>query len=147
MLINLSENYIYALWKHTYWPVSNNHISVLLSHNVQHLNNLLYWVMVDTSSKYKKEQWTVASCSITMYPSPLAKSTVTYMIYFLDSTKVPFITPPTRPPHLVPLSSKWLGDIGLTPGDWSGLLSRVATPGTTRSCLPPGGLLYWSPYP
>ena len=47
--------------------------------------------MVDTSSKYKKEQRTVASCSMTMYPSPLAKSTVTYMIYFLDSTKVPFI--------------------------------------------------------
>ena len=39
-----------------------------------------------------------------------------------------------------------LGDMGLTPGDWSGLLSRVATPGTTRSCLPPGGLLSWSPY-
>ena len=29
-----------------------------------------------------------------------------------------------------------LGDMGLTPGDWSGLLSRVATHGTTRSCLP-----------
>ena len=25
--------------------------------------------------------------------------------------------------------------------------SRVATPGTTRSCLPLGGLLSWSPYP
>ena len=33
--------------------------------------------MVDTSSKYKKEQWTVTSCLITMYPSSLAKSTVT----------------------------------------------------------------------
>ena len=41
------------------------------------------------------------------------------------------------PPFLVPLSSYWLGDMGLTPEDWSGLLSRVATPGTTRSCLPP----------
>ena len=49
-------------------------------------------------------------------------------------------------PLLAPLSSWWLGDMGLTPGDWSGLLSRVATPGTTRSCLPPGGLLSWSPY-
>ena len=33
-------------------------------------------VMVGTSSKYKKEQWTVTSFLITMYPSPLAKSTV-----------------------------------------------------------------------
>ena len=28
-------------------------------------------IMVGTSSKYKKEQWTVTSCLITMYPSPL----------------------------------------------------------------------------
>ena len=35
---------------------SNNHILVLMSHNVQHLYKLLYSVMVDTSSKYKKEQ-------------------------------------------------------------------------------------------
>ena len=41
------------------------------------------------------------------------------------------------PPLLVPLSSCWLGDMGLTPRDWSGLLSRVATPSTTQSCLPP----------
>ena len=56
-------------------------------------------------------------------------------------------TLPRRATPLVPLSSWWLGDIGLTPGDWSELLSRVATPGTTRSCLSPGGLLSWSPYP
>ena len=31
--------------------------------------------------------------------------------------------------------------MGLTPRDWSGLLSRVATPGTTRPCLPQGGFL------
>ena len=55
----------------------NNYVFVLLSHNVQHSNKLLYWVTVDTSSKYKKEQWTVTSCAITMYPSPLAKSSVT----------------------------------------------------------------------
>ena len=50
-------------------------------------------------------------------------------------------------PLLVPHSFWWLGDMGLTHGDWSGLLSRVATPGTTRSCIPPEGLLSWSPYP
>ena len=33
--------------------------------------------MVDTSSKYKKEQLTVTGCFIIMYPSSLAKSTVT----------------------------------------------------------------------
>ena len=38
----------------------------------------------------------------------------------------------------------WLEDMGLTPGKWSGLLSRVANPGTTQSCLSPGGLLSWS---
>ena len=37
-------------------PTSNNHISVLWSHKLQHFNKLLYYVMVDTSSKYKKEQ-------------------------------------------------------------------------------------------
>ena len=50
---------------------------------------------------------------------------------------------PGGSPLMVPLSSLWLGNMGLTPGNWSGLLSRVATPGTTRSCLPPGGLLSW----
>ena len=35
---------------------SNNHFSVLMSHNVQHLDQLLCYVTVDTSSKYKKEQ-------------------------------------------------------------------------------------------
>ena len=44
---------------------------------------------------------------------------------------------PGGPPLLVPLSSWWLGDMGLTHGDWSGLLSRVATHGTSRSCPPP----------
>ena len=37
--------------------ISNNHIPILLSYNVQHLNKLLYQIMVDTSSKYKKEQF------------------------------------------------------------------------------------------
>ena len=49
------------------------------------------------------------------------------------------------PPLLVPLSPSWLRDMGLTPRDWSGPLSRVTTPGITRSCLPQGGLLSWSP--
>ena len=49
---------------------------------------------------------------------------------------------PGGPPLLVPLISLWQGDMGVIPGDWSGLLSRVATPGTTRSSL-----LSWSPYP
>ena len=35
---------------------SNNHVSVLKSNNLQHLDKLLYEVMVDNSSKYKKEQ-------------------------------------------------------------------------------------------
>ena len=40
--INLSTSENYALWKHTYWHTSNNHASVLLSHNVQYLYKLLY---------------------------------------------------------------------------------------------------------
>ena len=32
--------------------ISNSHISILLSYNVQHLNKLLYQIMVDTSSNY-----------------------------------------------------------------------------------------------
>ena len=61
-------------------------------------------------------------------------------------------TPPRRAPLLVPLSSLRWGDMGLPtppppPWDWSGLLSRVVTPSTTWSWLPPGWLLSWFPYP
>ena len=53
--------------------------SLFLCHTMfEHFNKLLYRA---TSSKYKKEQWTVTSCSTTMYPH-LAKSTVTSSGYF-----------------------------------------------------------------
>ena len=35
---------------------SNNHVSVLMSHNVQHLNKLLYSVMVDTYTERMSPQ-------------------------------------------------------------------------------------------